>query len=268
MESISTEFEEPIKETLLLCEMMHNHNENAQIDNYIEKLASEAKKQKGRKSELLRTLNWIIRTIGFLIIPLFIIQFIQAYTGAHQAAPDAEMYELFKTSISSVAGSIIGLIPSGLFLLTSIALYTAIWRLGKKNNTMVNESYSIEMLARVDTLCLDKTGTITDGTMRVIDCVEVENKTDYSIREIVGSMMSVFEDTNATSEALIRFFGKNNVLKPEAILPFSSKRKYSAVTFSNVGSFYLGAPEFFLSDGLKKLNNDIRNGDNKERDNK
>ena len=224
--------------------------ENVGKQNYIEKLATEAKKQKGRKSELLSTLNYIIRTIGFIIVPLFIIQLLQAWAGKD---PDISFHIWFQDSIKTISGSIIGLIPSGLFLLTSIALYTAIWRLGKKNNTLVQESYSIEMLARVDTLCLDKTGTITDGTMRVVDCIEIDNKTDYSIREIVGSMMSTFKDVNATSEALIRFFSKNNVLTPEAILPFSSKRKFSAITFKNVGTFYLGAPEFVLIDNYKKV---------------
>ena len=224
--------------------------ENVGKQNYIEKLATEAKKQKGRKSELLSTLNYIIRTIGFIIVPLFIIQLLQAWAGKDL---DISFHVWFQDSIKTISGSIIGLIPSGLFLLTSIALYTAIWRLGKKNNTLVQESYSIEMLARVDTLCLDKTGTITDGTMRVVDCIEIDNKTDYSIREIVGSMMSTFKDVNATSEALIRFFSKNNVLTPEAILPFSSKRKFSAITFKNVGTFYLGAPEFVLIDNYKKV---------------
>ena len=228
--------------------------ENVGKKNYIEKLATEAKKQKGRKSELLRTLNAIIKTIGFIIVPLFIVQLIQAWAGKE---PDMSFNLWFQDSIKTISGSIIGLIPSGLFLLTSIALFTAIWRLGKRNNTLVQESYSIEMLARVDTLCLDKTGTITDGTMRVIDCIEIDNKTDYSIREIVGSMMSTFKDVNATSEAMIRFFSKNNVLTPEAVLPFSSKRKFSAITFKGVGTFYLGAPEFVLIDNYKKVQSKI-----------
>lgn len=223
--------------------------ENVGKNNYIEKLATEAKKQKGNKSELLKTLNWIIRVIGIIIIPLFIIQFMRAY-----GEPLIEWdYTRFQSSIKNVAGSIIGMIPSGLFLLTSIALYTGVSRLGKKNNTLVHELYCIEMLARVDTLCLDKTGTITDGTMRVIDCLEIKNQTDYSIREIVGSMMNAFTDSNATSDALIRFFSKNNVLTPTSILPFSSKRKYSAVTFKDVGTFYLGAPEFILIDNYEKV---------------
>ena len=217
-------------------------------DNYIEKLAEEAKQQKGNKSELLRTLNMIVKIIGIIIVPLFIIQFFNSYGWKLEWD-----YDRFKSTMESVSGSIIGMIPSGLFLLTSMALAKGVITLGSKYNTSVKELYCIEMLARVDTLCLDKTGTITDGTMRVVDCIEVKNNTDYSVREIVGSMMNAFEETNATSDALIRFFSVNSVLEPSAILPFSSKRKYSAVTFKNAGTFYLGAPEFILIDNYEKV---------------
>ncbi|MGD9886342.1 MAG: HAD-IC family P-type ATPase [Bacilli bacterium] len=236
-------------------------------DNYIEKLSADARMYRKPKSELLTTLNWIIRIISFIILPLAILtyittssdaikDFLNLGTWAENIFGINAGYLLNRDGVIKAGSSILAMIPAGLFLLTSMALAVGVIRLGK-SKTLVQELYCIEMLARINVLCLDKTGTITDGTMRVCDCVEIKNYTDYTIREIVGSMMNAFNDTNPTSEALIRFFDKNKVLAPTEIIPFSSKRKYSAVTFGRQGTFLLGAPEFILFENYDKVQSKV-----------
>jgi len=217
-------------------------------DNYIEKLSQDAKMYRRPHSELLRTLNGIIKIVSFIIIPLAVLTYITSSTDLTR-----DYIGIFnKGSLIKASSSILAMIPAGLFLLTTMALAVSVRRLGK-SKTLVQELYCIEMLARVNVLCLDKTGTITDGTMRVCDCVEIKNHTDYTIREIVGSIMNSFEDSNPTSEALIKYFDKNKVLHATDKIAFSSKRKYSAVTFGNEGTFILGAPEFVLVDNYDKV---------------
>lgn len=227
-------------------------------DSYIETLAGEAKKYRKPNSELLKSLNVIFKVVSFLIVPLGILTFINIFgtDDILNRLTNPDQFNILAEAVTRTAGSMIGMIPAGLFLLTSMALFVGVYRLGK-NNTLVQELYCIETLARVDMLCLDKTGTITDGTMKVWDCIELNNSTNYTIREIVGSMMNAFTDTNATSEALIKYFDKNSILKPIATISFSSKRKYSAVTFEGQGTFFLGAPEFVLSSRHEQINKRI-----------
>ena len=211
-------------------------------DNYIEKLAKDAQVYQKPKSQLLRSLNIIIKFVSIIILPLAVLTYITTTNGM----PRDFLSVLSRDGLIRAGSSVLAMIPAGLFLLTSVSLFYGVIRLSNRK-TLVQELYCIEMLARANVLCLDKTGTITDGTMRVFDCIELKNYTDYTIREIIGSMMNAFQETNPTSEALIRFFDKNNVLEPTRVIPFSSKRKYSAVVFGEQGTFYLGAPEFVLS---------------------
>ena len=210
-------------------------------ENYVEKLSAKAKKYKKPHSELMHSMKMIITIVGIIIIPIAILMFLKnnAVVGVNEA-------------VKLTATVIIGMIPSGMLLLTSMALAVGVIRLAR-NNTLTQDLYSLEMLARVDVLCLDKTGTITDGRMKVSDCIILNNNTSNTISEIMGSMLCALNDNNQTSIALYNHFGHNNSLKAVKILPFSSARKLSAVTFFEEGTYAFGAPEFVLKEIPEKL---------------
>ena len=207
---------------------------------YIQQLAGKAKKYKRPKSELFSALKLIIKVIGIILIPLTILMYINNYVASNALTQNEKIVE----TITATAGAIIGMVPSGMFLLSSVALTVSVIRLARRK-ALVQDLYCVEMLARVNVLCLDKTGTITDGTMKVYNCIQLSN-TDVTLKRAIGSMLSALPDNNQTSQALINFFGYNKELKPMATVPFSSQRKLSAVTFDGHGTYILGAPEFVM----------------------
>lgn len=209
---------------------------------YIEQLADKAKKYKRPKSELMGSLKNIIRVIGFIIIPLGISMYVNNYFRSGK--------DIVET-VRGTAGSLIGMIPAGMYLLSSVALTVSVIRLARQK-ALVQDLYCVEMLARVNVLCLDKTGTITDGTMKVYNSLEIKNDSGFTLKRIMGSFLSSLSDNNQTSQALINYFGFNKDLKPIETLPFSSARKLSAVSFENQGTYILGAPEFVLSKEIDK----------------
>ena len=215
----------------------HVRVEKVGANNYIQQLASKAKQYKKPKSELFNSLKQIIKTIGFILIPIAILMYINNYTQFAQ----------IKATVEKTAGSIIGMIPAGMFLLCSVTLTVSVIKLARRK-ALVQDLYCVEMLARVNVLCLDKTGTITDGTMKVYNCIQLNN-TNFTLKRIMGSLLSSLGDNNQTSQALINYFGYNKELKPIATVPFSSSRKLSAVTFENAGTYIMGAPEFVMPDG-------------------
>lgn len=225
---------------------------------YIQKLAKQAKSFKAVKSEIMTSLNSYIKIVGVLLIPLIFILLMQLthyFTDFHSFFNE-------RTKIIGMLTAIIGMVPTGLILLTSIALTTSVIKLGKQK-VLVHELYCIENLARVDVLCLDKTGTITDGTMSVIDQIMLTEE-DINMKQIIANMLYVTKDSNETSMALEAKFGRSKRCKYVADLPFSSQRKYSAVSFSNEETYIIGAPEFISKDlykeYFKQINTEARKG--------
>lgn len=248
-------------------------------ENYIQKLAIDAKKFKKADSELLHSLKIIMRIIGILIFPIAIISFLTNWNEALNeivfqseklfgalfhlnAYSSSQLYQAYKTAVTPTSTAMIGMIPAGLFLLTSIALAVGVIRLAKQK-ALVQELYSIETLARVDMLCLDKTGTITDGTMIVKEVIPL-NADINDVHKIISSMQFALEGNNQTSNALTDFFGAEELIKAEFTIPFSSERKCSAVKLEGDALYVLGAPEYTtnnLSDELGcQLNDYAKNG--------
>lgn len=212
------------------------------IYNYANGLQSKVKEYTKSGSELTRSLNIIIKVVSIIIVPLGIALFVIQWKNLVIKNPTYTTYQIAQLDIQKVAGSLIGMIPAGMYLLTSVALAVGAMSLAKKN-TLVQDLYCIEMLARVNTLCLDKTGTLTDGTMKVNDMLLLNKK--FEIDKVMGSFLASFKEANQTSLALADKFPLNNEYTPLKVLPFSSKRKLSAVTFKdNNGTYILGAPEY------------------------
>ena len=213
--------------------------------NYAEQLQEKAKEFKRPKSEILRSINMVFNIIegfvivlGTILIVSYILQgqFVLNLDGTMAGSP-------FQKAVRSIAGSLVSMIPTGMYLLTSSTLALGVIRLAQKR-MLVQELYCIEMLARVDTLCLDKTGTITDGTMVVSEVIPLKKETPEEIGDIILTLEKATGDTNNTANAFLNEFEKNSVLEYHSSLAFSSKRKYSAVMLKDGRSFALGAREF------------------------
>ena len=216
-------------------------------DNYIEQLTSQAKKYKKPRSDLLKSLNWIIYFMAVIIIIIGgLLFYIMYFVNGHD----------YVFSVRKTAGAMIGMIPSGLILMTSIALAVGVIKLGQRN-VLVQELYCIEMLARVNCICLDKTGTITDGTMSVKNVIDYNTIQGLATKNIISAMLNALQDNNLTSVALKEKFGLGKRIKHVAAIPFSSQRKYQAVTFDKYGTFILGAPEFVLKENYNLIKNDV-----------
>ena len=204
-------------------------------DNYAARLTAQVKQVKAPNSEIMRALNFILKVVSVAIIPIGIIMFVQQHFFQNQ---------LLAPSVVSTVAALIGMIPEGLVLLTSVALAVGVVRLARYK-TLVQELYCIETLARVDVLCLDKTGTITEGTMEVKSINLINNMKNPA--QAIRALMAALPDDNATACALRESFsGAAPKWVARKLAPFSSARKWSGAYFEGEGSYVIGAPEFIL----------------------
>lgn len=208
-------------------------------DSYISKLTLEAKAMNSEEqSEMIRVLDKLVGVVGILIIPIGLLLFGQQFffSGAS-----------FSKSITSMVAAVIGMIPEGLYLLASVALVVSVMRLASKK-VHVHDMKCIETLARVNVLCVDKTGTITENTMEVNGEIPMDGYDSQSmapLKQIIGDFASAMSSDNITMKAMKDYFNKPSGRKAVSVSPFSSQFKYSGAAFED-GSYVLGAPEFVL----------------------
>ena len=217
-------------------------------DSYISKLTLQAKAiNNEEESEIIRSLNKIVKLAGIVIIPIGLTLFIQQFVFAH---------ETLKVSIQAMVASVIGMIPEGLFLLASVTLAISSMRLAKRK-VLLHDMKSIETLARVNVLCVDKTGTITDGTMKVNNMEILDQNQDIKkLKTLIGNFVYNQAEDNITMKALKDYFKGNTNQKANEVYGFSSEFKYSGVNFEKE-SYIMGAPEFVLGEHFKKYQKKI-----------
>ncbi|MFR3286144.1 MAG: HAD-IC family P-type ATPase [Enterococcus casseliflavus] len=200
-------------------------------ENYAAKLSNEAKVHKPIRSELLASIRSVSKFTSYVIVPLGVILFFQAFMMR-----DAGI----KESVVVSAAALLGMLPKGLVLLISIALTTGVIKLAKKR-ILVQDMYAVETLAHVDTLCLDKTGTLTEGHMVLESIVPLQADSDPNM--LLGNYLAASTDNNLTMQALRQGCPELTDHQPIDVAAFSSQRKWGAVAFEHLGNVYLGAPE-------------------------
>lgn len=219
-------------------------------DCYIENIAKVARRVSKPRSNIFSVLDRIIKGITFALIPLAALLFVSTYVSAGASLND---------TVVKVAGSVLGMLPIGMFLLTSTALASSVLKLSKKN-TLAQDLYSVEMLAMVDTLLLDKTGTITDGKLTVTDELFISEELEAGglcPAVIINSLLTATKDINPTALAMKAKFEGSDTLEIDTKLPFSSHRKYSAIEYGGK-TYVLGAPDYVTASESKALSDFIK----------
>lgn len=208
---------------------------------YINQLSLSAKKVKGHEeSEMVHAVDGLVRMIGMILIPIGLLLFLQSYLGNQDS---------LKVSITSMVGAIIGMIPEGLYLLMTLALVLGATRLALQK-VLLNSMKGIETLSRIDVLCLDKTGTITEHRMQVSELLPLALD-EKEGKEILSHYLQASEDRNDTITAIRQYHSvqPTQVWTVQDRLPFSSKKKFGGLQFQQ-GIYLLGAPDVLLRDDL------------------
>lgn len=210
--------------------------EHVGIDNYATHLANEARQRKPVTSELVNVFNKVTKFTSYLVVPLSVLMLYQAL-GVRE--------ESLATAIVNTSTALLGMLPKGLVLLTSVSLAASVVRLGKRK-VLVQEMFSIETLSRVDVLCLDKTGTLTKGKMKVQEVVDLANPLSLDMQKVMSSFVGQSVDNNATYQTLKQYFQDEICYEVKNRVPFSSARKWSAQELEGIGTIIVGAPEFIV----------------------
>lgn len=220
--------------------------ERVGAESYISQLTLEAKATDTKqRSEMLRTLDRLVGVVGILIVPIGIFLFVQQYVLSGAS---------FRDSVLSMVAAVLGMIPEGLYLLTSVALVVSVLRLATRK-VLVHDMKCIEALARVDVLCVDKTGTITENEMQVSSLVPLEGfdpAQGVGLKTLVGNLVAAMPEGNQTMQALHRYFKLPAQTNAEQVFPFSSTYKYCGAVFSGE-AYVLGAPEFLLREDYEAV---------------
>lgn len=220
------------------------------MENYAAKLANEVKREKKVQSELLGSMRKVTNFTSFLIIPLGVLLFLEACFLRQSSVNEA---------VVSSAAALLGMLPKGLVLLISVSLAAGVIRLAKMK-ILVQNIYSLETLAHVDTLCLDKTGTITDGKLKVQKVSIMGGCSEEEASRLIKSYMAASDDNNATFEALRECFAPKEEYSAVHKIPFSSKRKWGSVSLQGAGSVFVGAPEKLLNKLPEDLEQELDQG--------
>lgn len=205
------------------------------------KITKNAKYVKRHNSEMMKSIKKIIKVVSICIVPFGLVLFYKAFFIS------AETREV---AVTSSCAALLGMIPEGLVLLTSVALAISAIKLAR-HNTLCQDLYCAEELARVDVLCLDKTGTLTEGCMEVSEIIPL--KEHFNADSALSAFAAAFPEGNSTIRALRERFANSEKYVPVNIVPFNSKRKWSAAEFSELGTLILGAPSFVLEDNYAQI---------------